>query len=90
MEIVCKLKHIDHELFITEDNEYFKRYNHLYLVLTNIKSYEDLMFYLNRGEFSGVMNIQNNKLAIRVDVDKGKTSLFYIEYEIIGGMNIWF
>lgn len=85
-----KLKYSDHEFFIKDNNEDFKYWNQLFLRLTNSDNLEDILFDVRRADCSGVIQIEKNKLSIRVDADKGKLSLFWIEYDILDDIVIFF
>ena len=85
-----KLKYSDHEFFIKDNNEDFKYWNQLYLSLTQLDNLEDIIFTVRRADCGGVIQIDKNKLSIRVDADKGKLPLFWIEYDIINNIIIFF
>ena len=86
----CKLKYSDHEFFIKDNNEDFKYWNQLYLYLTRSDDLNDIISSVRRADCSGVIQIEKNKLSIRIDADKGKLSLFWIEYDILDDIVIFF
>ena len=85
-----KLKYSDSEYFIKDNFEDFKYWNQLYLSLTQSDNLKDIIFTIRRAECEGIIQIDKDKLSIRVDADKGKLSLFYIEYDIINDIVIFF
>lgn len=85
-----KLKYSDSEYFIKDNFEDFDYWNMLYLSLTQLDNLEDIIFTIRRAECEGIIQIDKNKLSIRVDANKGKLSLFWMEYDILDDIVIFF